>query len=136
MHDVLSVKAVTGCVYFANQKHIMWYSKKQNTAKIATCGVEFCSGRTCVEQVIDLRNSFQYLGVLVNNTSYVFGDNVTMIKSSSFPYAQLHKRHNILSFHFVRSMVADGFIAMQHIPSKANLADVVSKHWSYTTRSS
>jgi len=56
-----------------------------------------------------------------------------MIKSSSFPFARLHKRHNILSFHFVRSMVAAGFIAMQHIPSKANLADVVSKHWAYNT---
>ena len=54
MHDVLSGKAVTGSMHFANQKPIMWYSKKQNTIETATYGVEFCSGRTCVEQVIDL----------------------------------------------------------------------------------
>ena len=30
-------------------------------------------------------------------------------------------------------MVAAGFRAMQHIPSKANLADIVSKHWAYST---
>ena len=28
-------------------------------------------------------------------------------------------------------MVADRFIAMHHIPSHANLADVLSKHWVY-----
>jgi len=33
IHDVLSGKAVTGCVYFANQTPIMWYSKKQNTVE-------------------------------------------------------------------------------------------------------
>ena len=54
-----------------------------------------------------------------------------MIKSSSFPYPRLHKRHSIISFHYVRSMVADRFIAMYHIPSHANLADVLSKHWVY-----
>ena len=36
MHDVLSGKAVTGCVHFANQTPIMWYSKKQNTYETAT----------------------------------------------------------------------------------------------------
>jgi len=109
----------------------MWYSKKQATPETATYGAEFSSGRTCVEQTVDLRHSFRYLGVPINKISYVFGDNETMINSSSFPHAKLHKRHNILSYHYVRSMVAAGFIAMHHIPSEANLADVLSKHWAY-----
>ena len=59
----------------------------------------------------------------------MFGDNKTMINSSSFPHANLHKKHNILSYHYVRSMGAAGFIAMHHIPSSCNLADILTKHW-------
>ena len=111
----------------------MWNSKKQATSETAIYGVEFVSGRTCIEQVIDLRNTLRYLGVPINDTSYVFGDNETMINSSSFPHARLHKRHNILTFHFVRSMIAKGFIALNHLRSKNNLSDVLTKHWSHSS---
>ena len=84
-----------------------------------------------VEQIIDLQNSFRYLGVPVFETSYVFGDNESQVKSSSIPYAKLNKRHNILSYHYVRSMIAKGFINLLHVRSAFNLADTLSKHWSH-----
>ena len=133
MHDILSGKAVTGCIHYANKTPIMWYSKKQATSETATYGSEFCAGRTCIEQLVDLRNTFRYLGVPLHDISYVFGDNKSMINSATFPYARLHKRHNILSFHYVRSMIARGFIALTHVNSKDNLADVVTKHWGYNS---
>ena len=37
------------------------------------------------------------------------------------PDAKLRKRHNILSFHFVRSMASRGYINMSHIASKHNI---------------
>ena len=58
MHDVLSGKAVTGCVHFANKTPTMWHSKKQATTEIATYGAEFVAGRTCIKQIIDLQNTF------------------------------------------------------------------------------
>ena len=69
MHDVLSGKVVTGCLHMANKTPMMWYSKKQATSETATYGSEFVSGRTCVEQVVDLQNSFLYLGVLLNESA-------------------------------------------------------------------
>ena len=106
MHDVLSGKAVTGCIHFANKTPIMWYSKKQATTETATYRAEFVAGRKCIEHIIDLRNSVRYLGVPVHKTSYMFGDNESMVNSSAFPYARLNKRHNILSYHYVRSQIA------------------------------
>ena len=80
-----------------------------------------------------MTDQIQYLGVPINDVSYVFGDNESMIESSSFPYARLRKRHNILSFHYVRSMIAKGFIALHHISSPSNLADILTKHWSHSS---
>ena len=76
---------------------------------------------------------FRYLGVPINEISYLFGNNETMVQSSSFPHAPLHKRHNILSYHYVRSMIAKGFIALHHLNSASNLADVLTKHWSHNS---
>ena len=131
MHDVISGKAVTGCLHLANKTPIMWHSKKQATTETATYGAEFVAGRTCIEQIIDLRNTFRYLGVKINDTSYMFGDNESMIDSASYPYSRLRKRHNILSFHYVRSQIARGYINLKHIRSHNNASDILSKHWGY-----
>ena len=101
MHDVLSGKAVTGILHFYNKTPIDWYSKKQSTTETATYGSEFISCRTCFEQIIDHRNYLRYLGAPILNESLVWGDNESMINSASVPDARLHKRHNILSFHYV-----------------------------------
>ena len=133
MHDVLSGKAVTGCIHLANKTPIMWHSKKQATSETATYGAEFIAGRTCIEQVVDLRNTFRYLGVPIHERSYVFGDNESMINSSTLPDARLQKRHNILSYHYVRSMISRKFISMYHLKSANNLADILTKHWSHAS---
>ena len=67
----------------------------------------------------------------MHHISYVFGDNKAMIDSSRFPFSRLNKRHNILSFHFVRDIISKGYISINHIPSGSNIADILSKHWSH-----
>ena len=131
MHDVLSGKAVTGVVHFYNKTPVDWYSKKQSTTETATYGSEFLACRTCFEQIIDHRQYLRYLGVPVGDEDYAWGDNDAMINSATIPDAKLHKRHNILSFHFVRSLIASGFINLQHIKSESNIADILTKHWGY-----
>jgi hypothetical protein len=46
-------------------------------------------------------------------------------------YAQLHKRHNVLFFHYVRSLMVCGLINLQHIKLQANVSDILSKHCGY-----
>ena len=62
---------------------------------------------------------------------YVWGDNESMINSSTIPESKLNKRHNILSFHYVRSMISRGYINLQHIASEWNFADILTKNWAY-----
>ena len=131
MHDVLSGKAVTGVLHFLNRTPFDWFCKTQATTETSTFGAEYVAGRKCIEQVIAIRQDLRYLGIPINEISYVFGDNESMIKNSTVPHSKLHKRHHILSYHFVRSMIAAGFINMNHIPSGANCSDILTKHWSY-----
>ena len=54
-----------------------------------------------------------------------------MINSLTVSEAKLHKRHNILLFHYVRSMISRGYINLQHLASEWNFADILTKNWSY-----
>ena len=131
MHDMISGKSVTGIIHFFNQTPIDWYSKKQATVETATYGSEFVAARTCTEQIIELRNLLRYLGVPIREHSYMFGDNQSVVNSSSLPEAKLHKRHTLLSFHRVREAIAAGLLVFIHIDGRINPADILSKHWGY-----
>ena len=117
IHDILSGKAVTGMYAFCNKTPVDWYYKQLSTSETATYGTEFLSGRKCCENSIDHRAYLQYLGKPVGEMDYVWGDNESMINSSTIPESKLNKRHNILLFHYVRSMISRGYINLQHLVS-------------------
>jgi hypothetical protein len=131
LHCMLTGRSVTGILHISNQTPLDWFSKKQATVETATYGSEFVAARTCVEQTTDLRTTFRYLGILVRGKCYMFGDNESVVGSSTKVHAKLHKRHNALSFHRVREAIASGMIAFYHVTGMRNPADILSKHWAY-----
>ena len=132
MHDVTTGRSVTGILHLVNKTPIEWYSKKQATVETATYGSEFVAARVCVEQIIDLRNTLRYLGVPIRDRCYMFGDNKSVVDSSTLLNAKLHKRHTMLSFHRVREAIASGIVVFHFMPGDDNPADILSKHWGYT----
>ena len=81
--------------------------------------------------MIDIRLSLRYLGVPVKEKTYMFGDNQSVITSSTIPQSALNKRHNALSYHRVREAIAAGIMRFVHIMGSMNPADVLSKHCGY-----
>ena len=130
-HDLISGRSVTGILHLFNKTPIDWFSKLQSTVETATFGSEYVSARTCTEQIIDLRTTLRYLGVPIQGSSIIFGDNETCINTASVPHGKLHKRHNALSYHRTREAVAAGITRLYHIRGENNPADILSKHWDY-----
>ena len=126
-------RPTTGIPHPLEQKTpVNWFSKKQPTLAIATYGSKTFTARTCIEQVVDLRNTLRHPGVLNSVKSCVFADNGFAANSSMQPDGKLHKRHNLLSFHYVREVISRGFVVFTHIPGADNPADILSKHWGYS----
>jgi hypothetical protein len=130
-HNLVDGKSVTGIMHLFNKTLMDWFSKKQATVETATYGSEFVAARTAMEQIIDLRNVLRYLGVAVKGSTMMFGDNESVVNSSSVPHARLHKRHTALSFHRVREGIAAGIAKFHHVRSADNPADILSKHWGH-----
>ena len=81
-------------------------SKKQATVEMATYGSEFVAAKTATEQIMDIRYTLRYLGVLIKSKSYMFGDRRSVVTSATLPHSTLSKRHNILQFRRVREAIA------------------------------
>ena len=131
-HDLSTGRAVTGVLHFLNQTPIDWYTKKQETVETATYGSEFAAARSAIQQIAALRQSLQYLGVPIRKTSYLFGDNESVVKSGSIPHSRLSKRHHALAYHYTREAIASKMIAFHHINGENNPADILSKHWGHS----
>ena len=85
------------------------------------------AARLATQQIIALRLTLRYMGVPLDGPAWMFGDNKSVVTSSTIPASTLSKRHNALSYHTVRSAIAAGIIKFRHIAGAKNPADVLTK---------
>ena len=132
-HDLATGKAVTAALHFLNQTPIDAYTKRQSTVETATYGSEFVAARTAVDKIIEIRTTLRYLGVPIRDKSYMFGDNRSVVTSSTIPNSTISKRHHLASYHRVREAIAAKFFSFHWKDGKSNPADILSKHWEFAT---
>ena len=131
-HDLATGRAVTGVMHFVNQTPIAWFTKKQASVETATYGSEFAAARTAIQQIAALRLTLQYLGVPIERSAFLFGDNEAVVTSGSVPQSRLNKRHQALAYHYTREAVASKMVIFHHIPGVINPSDILSKHWGHS----
>jgi len=83
------------------------------------------------EQIVDLRTTLTYLGVPIKFSSYLFGDNKTVVHSNPNPAAKFNKQIVLLSYHRVREAIAAHILHFILILGSINPDDILSKGWRY-----
>ena len=132
LHDLITGRSVTAVLHFFNLTAGDWYSKRQTTVENATYGSEFVAGKTATEEIIDIRRTLRYLGVPIKSKPYMFGDNKSVVTSSTVPYSPLSKRHNTLSYHRVGEAISAKILVFHCCDSSQNKNDILSKHWEFS----
>lgn len=118
--------SATGILHLVNGTPIDWFSKQQNTIQLAMYGSEFVAACIATDQVVDLQLMLGYLGINVAR-SIMFGDNQSVVTSSTIPQSKLNKRHIALSYHHACEAIANKVLEFYHIDGKINPADMLSK---------
>ena len=62
--------------------------------------------RRCCEYLKGLRYKLRVMGIPVNNPSFIYGDNQTVLWNTTVPDSMLKKKTANLSYHFVRGGVS------------------------------
>ena len=115
---MITGRALSGVLHFINGTPVDWYCKRQATVETATYGSEFVVARIATEQIIDLRTTLCQLGVPVGGPLYLFGDNQTVVTSSTIPSSVLNKRSSALNYHRVLRAIAAGILKFYHIKER------------------
>ena len=74
-----------------------------------------------------LRYKLRMMGVPISGPSYIYGDNMSVIKNTQTPQSTLKKKSNSICYHFCRESVAMGESLTAHISTHLNLADLATK---------
>src|SRR5688572_24645856 len=85
------------------------------------------ASRIAIEQIISLRYCLCMLGVNLEPTSVLAGDNMAVVWNTTIPSSALKKKHQTCNYHKVRESIAAGFIRYGHIRSEENVADLLTK---------
>ena len=132
IHDLTTGHSATGILHFLNQTPIDWFSKHQNTVETATYGSEYNAARFGTDQVIDLHFTMRVFGVPIDGCTWMFGDNESVITSSTIPHSVLKKRHNALSYYRVREAIAANIMHFLHLDGNENCANILTKIQAHT----
>ena len=67
------------------------------------------------------------MGVGIDDQTYVYGDNMSVIHNTLTPESVLKKKLNSICYHFIRGAVAMKECITTHIPTLLNWADLLTK---------
>ena len=132
-HDQVTGRAITACLHLVNTTPSHWHTNRQATVETATFGSEFVAARIATDQIIDLRYTLMYLGVLIRSKSCMFDDMKSVVDSASIPTSTLSKKSTLASYHKVREAIAAGYLQFSWKDGKSNPADILSKHWEFAS---
>jgi hypothetical protein len=124
----------TGILIFCNNAPITWYSKKQSTIESSTYGSEFVALKIASELITSLRYKLRMFGIPIDGPANVFCDNESVYKNASIAELQLRRKHNSICFHKVRESVAANIMIPHKVDSKENLADLLTKSLSWSSK--
>jgi hypothetical protein len=126
-HDTLTRRSVTGIVLFLNGVPVKWFLKRQKTVETSSYGSELVATRLATELVKSLRYKLRMLGVPIDGPTPMYCDNMAVVLNTTVPLSQLKKNHNAIAYHRFREAIVARMIALSHIPSTDNIADVLTK---------
>ena len=117
----------TGFIVYLNSSPIYYLSKKQGSCETSTFGSEFVAMKQCCEYLRGLRHKLRMMGIPVENSSFIYGDNQSVLWNTTVPDSTLKKKSCAVAYHYVREGVSRNEWRTAYIHTKDNPSDILTK---------
>jgi len=114
-------------IAFLNSTPISWISKRQKTVETSTYGSEMVAARIATEKMMELRFNLRALGVPIEGPVMMYGDNQSVILSTTLPSSILKKKHLSCNYFRIREAIAARIIRFEYVCSARNFSDIMTK---------
>ena len=125
--DLIIRRSRTGFIIYLNGAPIYWFSKRQTCIETSSFGAEFIAMKQCCEYVRGLRYKLRMMGISIEEPTFIFGDNQSVLTNSSVPHSTLKKKSSSIAFHFVREGVARSEWRTAYLNTHYNPSDMLTK---------
>lgn len=120
-------KSTTGGAFFLGGRLVLWMSKKQSCISQSTAKVEYVAAFMNCTQTIWMKHVLNGFKVLVYEPVSIFCDNTSAINISKNSVLHARTKHFELKYHFLREKVQNKEVALEHVSSKEQLANIFTK---------
>ncbi|PKU69703.1 Retrovirus-related Pol polyprotein from transposon TNT 1-94 [Dendrobium catenatum] len=125
--DITDRKSVTGFCNFLGPTLISWSVKKQVTVAKSSTEAEYRALSADISEVLWLRRLAEELQLKQKSPTPVHCDNISAIAIAKNPVFHARTKHVEIDYQFIRQHIAAGNVQIHHIPSQAQIADILTK---------
>jgi hypothetical protein len=119
-------KSTSGGCFFLGNNLISWFSKKQNCVALSTAEAEYIAAGSSCSQLLWMKQMLSEYNV-EQDVLTLYCDNMSAINISKNPIQHSRTKHIDIRHHFIRDLVEDKVVTLEHVATDNQLADIFTK---------
>jgi hypothetical protein len=122
----MTEKVLQGGCFFLGNNLVSWFSKKQNSVSLSTAEAEYIAAGSSCSQLVWMKQMLEEYDVQ-QNVLTLYCDNLSAINISKNPIQHSRTKHIDIRHHFIRDLVEDKIVTLEHVTTEEQLADIFTK---------
>jgi hypothetical protein len=119
-------KSTSGGCFFLGTNLISWFSKKQNCVALSTAEAEYIAAGSSCSQLVWMKQMLKEYNV-EQDALTLYCDNMSAINISKNPVQHSKTKHIDIRHHFIRDLVENKIVTLEHVGTKEQVADIFTK---------
>ncbi|KAK0591893.1 hypothetical protein LWI29_009888 [Acer saccharum] len=119
-------KSTSGGCFFLGNNLVSWFCKKQNSISLSTAEAEYIAAGSGCTQLLWMKQMLVDYG-FNQGTLTLFCDNMSAINIFKNPVQHSRTKHIDIRHHFIRELVENKCIVLEHVGTNDQLADLFTK---------
>ncbi|CAM8944471.1 unnamed protein product [Rhodiola kirilowii] len=119
-------KSTSGGCFFLGNNLVSWFSKKQNSISLSTAEAEYIAAGSWCTQLLWMKQMLSEYRVEQKEMT-LYCDNMSAISISKNPVHHSRTKHIDIRHHFIRELVEQKVVTLQHVTMDKQLADIFTK---------
>eukprot|EP00253_Pinus_taeda_P026342 PITA_26342 len=120
-------KSTSGGAFFMGSRLVSWFSKKQSSIALSTAEAEYVAPAACCTQLLWMMQTLQDFQITCTPPITIFCDNTSAIIISKNLVMHSKAKHIPIKYHFLREQVLEQKVKLEYVPSKEQVADILTK---------
>jgi hypothetical protein len=123
------IKNTLGGCFFLENNLISWFSKRQNNVSLSTAEAEYIATCSSYTQLLPwMKHMLKEYGVK-QDVMTLYCDNLSAINISKYhvQHSRTKHMHIDIRHHFIRELVEDNIVSLEHVVTEKQLADIFTK---------